>query len=98
MQSYRKSFWRILTIRCEDASLLASESIDRKLDIFERAAVRSHQLVCASCRQYEKQINFLRQACLKLAERERQNLADGPKLSDSVKQKLKAIRIDDEKS
>lgn len=75
--------------------MLASDSIDRKLDIFERAALRTHQLVCVSCRQYEKQISFLRQACLKLAEREKQSLTDGPKLSDSVKQKLKAIRVAD---
>lgn len=52
----------ILTIQCDEASLLTSESFDRKLAFHERLAVAGHRIVCWSCRQFEKQLRVMRDA------------------------------------
>ncbi len=52
--------WRILTLRCEEASRLSSESLDRALSGSDRLAWRLHLLVCVSCRRYRREILTLR--------------------------------------
>lgn len=60
--SFFKKMRLILTIQCDEASLLTSESFDRKLAVHERMALASHRLVCWSCRQFEKQLKVMRDA------------------------------------
>jgi hypothetical protein len=40
---------------------LMSESLDRRLGVFERLQLKLHLMVCAWCARYLKQIKFLRQ-------------------------------------
>lgn len=50
----------ILTLRCEAASQLASESLDRELTAAERWALRVHALVCRPCRRLIRQLRSIR--------------------------------------
>ncbi len=51
-----------MRINCLQASRLISESMDRPLSIFERAALFFHLLACDFCANYRKQLAFLREA------------------------------------
>lgn len=84
----------ILTIRCQDASRLASESLDRRLCLYEKLALRLHQGVCWSCRQFERQIRLLRDAANRLQPTSGDNKPDA-ELSAAAKHRLKNLPIDD---
>lgn len=60
-----KSILRILSLRCEEADRLMSDSLDRRLGRTERLALRGHLLVCRSCRRAGRQLRALRQAMRK---------------------------------
>ncbi len=53
---------KILTIRCEEASVLTSRELDEHLALADRLALRGHTLVCRSCRRLRRQLLFLRDA------------------------------------
>ncbi|HBE69000.1 MAG TPA: hypothetical protein DDW52_12700 [Planctomycetaceae bacterium] len=84
----------ILTIRCREASRLASESLDRRLLVHERLALRLHQVVCWSCRQFERQLRLLRDAANRLHQAPSESQPDA-ELSAAAKQRLKNLPIDD---
>ena len=50
---------KLLTLRCEEASLLTSQSRDESLGRWDRLALWGHLLVCGSCRRFRKQIDGL---------------------------------------
>lgn len=75
----------ILTLRCEEASRLASERLDRPLTWYERAALRGHQISCWSCRHFANQLQGIRDAC-----QVRSTLRGHEGLSDTQKQRLEA--------
>jgi hypothetical protein len=52
----------ILTLNCEDSARLTSESMDRKLNWAERAAVSGHRLVCSKSRRLNRQLLQLNEA------------------------------------
>ena len=52
----------ILTLRCEESSRLVSEALDRELSWSERYAVRTHRMICSSCRRLKHQLDFVREA------------------------------------
>lgn len=85
----------VLTISCEQASQLTSESFERSLGWHENAALRGHTLVCWSCRQFEKQLKFIRLAMQTSAQRETQEVESGPVLPNATKDKLKSLRVSD---
>jgi len=49
-------------MKCEDASRLASNAGDRRLDFRERWGLRLHLWICGNCRRFERQIRLLRRA------------------------------------
>ena len=57
--SWSSDVLKILTLRCEEASLLASREIDEPLGLAERVALCGHSLVCRSCRRLRRQLLFL---------------------------------------
>ena len=57
-----KSILTIVSLRCEDADRMMSDSLDRRLSWSERAALGGHVFVCRSCRRVRKQLRTLRQA------------------------------------
>jgi hypothetical protein len=47
---------------CQEVTRLVSESMDRRLTMRERIGVQLHLWVCAWCRRYDRQLQFLRRA------------------------------------
>ena len=59
-------------LKCKEITHLLSESQDRKLSWSERAGLEMHLAMCAGCKNYKGQMDFLRQACRRyLTEREK---------------------------
>jgi hypothetical protein len=51
-----------MILSCKEATRLVSQGLDRRLGLGERVAVRVHLAICAGCRNFRKQVLFLRQA------------------------------------
>lgn len=47
---------------CAEISQLLSEAQDRDLSFGENFAARTHLMMCRGCRNYKKQLSFLREA------------------------------------
>ena len=59
-------------LSCKEASRLVSQGLDRRLGLFERFRLRLHLAICDGCTNFKKQMDFLRKALSKLAERDLQ--------------------------
>ena len=53
---------------CREVSRLVSQGLDRELGFGERAALRLHFVVCEGCRNFNRQMHFLRRAIRELPE------------------------------
>ena len=69
---------------CRHASRLASDSIDRKLTIFERLQFHLHLAICKNCRNCDKAFRLIHQS-IKLM---RETRYGEVRLSDSQRQHL----------
>lgn len=49
-------------LSCKQASRLISQSLDRPLDWRERLALKLHLALCDACRQFTRQLHWLRGA------------------------------------
>ena len=47
---------------CKDISVLLSQSQERKLGVAEQLALRLHLLICDGCRNFRRQLAFIRAA------------------------------------
>jgi len=52
---------------CKEVTRLVSEGLDRRLDFGERVALRVHFMMCKGCRNFEDQMQRLRQAIQELS-------------------------------
>ena len=52
-------------LTCKEASRLGSETLDRKLGVRERLALRMHLALCQGCSRVNAQYQFLRRAMSK---------------------------------
>lgn len=52
---------QILKMRCEEASRLGSEGLDRRLTLSEKMGVAAHLAICASCRRFRRQLALVQQ-------------------------------------
>ncbi len=50
-------------MNCREAVKLMSEEMDHDLSGGRRWSLRLHVLICLGCRNYRRQLSFLRQAC-----------------------------------
>ena len=46
-----------ITMSCEHAAGLASQSLDRKLTFGERVQLAFHHMICVWCKRYHKQVH-----------------------------------------
>ncbi|MFA5371746.1 MAG: zf-HC2 domain-containing protein [Sideroxydans sp.] len=51
---------------CKHNTELLSQSYDRPTTLSERIAMRMHLLMCRGCRNFEKQLAFIRKAAREL--------------------------------
>lgn len=49
-------------LKCKQVSHLLSEAQDRELALTERLPLRLHLAMCQGCRNFSKQLDFLREA------------------------------------
>jgi len=49
-------------LSCKEAAALVSESLDRKLPLGQRIALRMHLIFCRFCRRFSRQVLFLKEA------------------------------------
>jgi len=74
-------------LNCREVSRLVSKSMDARLPLHQRLAVRLHLLYCVWCRRYVEQIHFLRKAAHGLTGDA--NDASSPKLSEEAKEQMR---------
>jgi len=55
-----------MKLSCREASRLLSQSMDRPLGLAERARLRLHLTLCDACRNFNRQLDFLRRAVARL--------------------------------
>ena len=55
----------MLKLTCKEASRLISQSMDRKLTVAQRSALRLHLSVCEACSRFGAQLSSLRAAMRK---------------------------------
>ena len=80
--------WRVLSLPCEEASRLSSESLDHDLASADRLAWRLHLLICISCRRYRRDILALRRISTRLAEQTDPPVPAMP-LPDDARERIK---------
>lgn len=56
-----------LKASCKEVHRLTSEGLDRELSLAERARVRMHLMVCVACRNFDSQMQLIRQAMRRLS-------------------------------
>lgn len=59
-------------LSCKDATRLMSEAQDRKVSLSERMQLEIHLAICRGCRNFQGQMDFLRQACKRYARKTRE--------------------------
>lgn len=48
---------------CREAHRRVVQGLDVRLSLGQRLSLRFHLLICAACRSFERQMDFLREAC-----------------------------------
>ena len=85
----------IVSLSCEEASRLASESLDRELTRNERWGLRVHAMVCRNCRRLMRQLELLRIVAAKLPESACLAIRESlPQISPDRKARIKQLLSD----
>ncbi len=77
---------------CKEATHLVLEKLERRLSWRERLGVRIHFMICDACARFEQQMQFLRKAARRYAERhqaEEQDTALTPGAKKRIRDKLR---------
>ena len=76
-------------MNCKEATELASNRLDRELNLTERIGLKIHLFICKYCRRYSKHLGFIKQTVSKLDAyiEARQDI----QLSDAAKEKIKKV-------
>lgn len=53
-------------LNCKEATRLLSAAQDRQLSLAEKARLEMHLAICQGCRNFRRQMDFLRAACRRL--------------------------------
>jgi predicted anti-sigma-YlaC factor YlaD len=50
-------------LNCKQAAALMSQGMDKELTLLQKMSLRLHLMMCNGCRNFNKQLAFLRQTC-----------------------------------
>lgn len=56
-------------LSCKETTYRLSEAQDRDLSLSEKLQLKMHLAMCGGCRNFSKQMNFLRAACQRYTEK-----------------------------
>lgn len=56
-------------LNCKQNTELLSQALDRPITFREKLAIRLHLMMCRGCRNFEKQLAFIRKASRKMADK-----------------------------
>ena len=73
---------------CKDVSQKVSESLDRKLPLYERMMIRIHMMMCRYCARFQQQLFLVRQIA-RYTEPLENVTEDSVKLSEDARTRLK---------
>ena len=77
-------------ISCREAGRLLSESLERRLSLWERLKLRFHLLICSTCSRASSQVLLVNEAAQRLAADPRLlEIATGVKLPEDVRDRIK---------
>ena len=57
-----------MMLTCKEVSRLASQGLDRRLGIGERLKLRVHLAICDGCRNFIRQLDFLRKVVARIGD------------------------------
>ncbi|MBI5626468.1 MAG: zf-HC2 domain-containing protein [Nitrosomonadales bacterium] len=57
-------------LNCKHATMLMSQGMDKKLGMMQKMGLRFHLMMCSGCRNFNKQMEFLRQGCRKFTQQD----------------------------
>lgn len=57
-------------LNCKQAVALMSQGMDRKLGLRQKMSLRFHLMMCSGCRNFSKQMEFLREGCRKFPQQD----------------------------
>ena len=57
-------------LSCKRATELMSQRMDRNLDLGSRMSLRLHLMMCSGCRNFSRQMQFLRHASRRISRRD----------------------------
>ena len=73
-------------LTCKEVTQRISESLDRKLTLRERFALRMHLLRCDMCTRYARQLRFLQRVCADAGE---EQLTEPAELTDAARARIR---------
>ena len=72
---------------CKEVTRMVSESMDRKLLLYQRIGIRIHLLMCKFCTRYQRQLSFLKETIRFYAEHI-ENLSTPIKLPPEARERI----------
>ena len=80
----------IAMLSCERAAALSSESMERRLTLRERFALRVHLAMCKLCRRFTRQIHFLRLAGAKAQAHAREDVCLDQDAKERIRRRIRS--------
>ena len=74
-------------LNCKEVTKLAYDSLDRKLNLKERIAMRLHLMMCVLCARFVYQLRFLHQLAQTVTEK--RVVWARPRLSQAAREKIR---------
>ena len=59
---------RKIAMNCKRATILMSQGMDIKVSLLQKIGLRFHLARCSGCRNFNKQMTFLRKSCQRLTQ------------------------------
>jgi predicted anti-sigma-YlaC factor YlaD len=59
----------VIMLNCKQNTELLSQALDRPITFREKLAIRLHLMMCRGCRNFEKQLFFIRKSSRKMVDK-----------------------------